>query len=181
MSQIKNKINWCLNKAKKELADSGKHRGLVLIKPNKEKAKEFIEKAEHYLEATLLLKEKFSDISATTTFYSIYHSLLAILTKFGYESRNQECTFAAVYSLIENKKINIDKSEMDKIALLSSKDSEDKESVIEIREKYQYGTDLTMREDLYNSTLILAKDILGKTKEIIERDAKEVKDEKEKK
>ena len=174
MSQIKNKIKWCLDKAQKELTSTGRHRGLVLINPDKAKASEYIKKAEHYIEATLFLKDKFSDISATTTFYSIYHSLLAILAKFGYESRNQECTFALIYDLIENKKINIDKGEIDEIALLGTKESEDKESVIEIREQYQYGTELTMKEELYNDTLRLAKMLLGKAKEIIEINIKEL-------
>ncbi len=168
MSQMKNKLNWCLKKAEKELAEgSKKHRGLIKISPNKTLAKEHISKAEHYLEATFLLKEKFSDISASTVFYSIYHCFLAIIAKFGYESRNQECTFAVIYALIEAGEINIDKSLIDKISMLSIKSDED--SVIEIREKYQYGTELSMKEKLYHENLDIAKKILGKTKEIIEK------------
>ncbi len=138
MSYAQNKVNWCLKKAEKELDGKGKHRGLVKIEPSKDRAKEYVKKAEHYLEATLFLKKKFSDISASTSFYSIYHSLLAILAKFGYESRNQECTFAVIYFLIESNKINIKKSIIDKISLLSNK--KDKETIIDIREQYQYGT-----------------------------------------
>jgi hypothetical protein len=36
------------------------------------------------------------------------------------------------------------------------------------KEKYQYGTDLSMKEELYNETLEIAKIILGKVKEILE-------------
>ncbi len=167
MSQMKDKVKWCLKKAEKELAESKKHRGLIKISPSKVLAREYISKAEHYLEATFLLKEKFSDISASTVFYSIYHCFLAILAKFGYESRNQECTFAVIYTLAEAGEINIDKSIIDKVSLLSAKDNED--SVIEIREKYQYGTELSIKEELYNENLGIARKILGKAKEIIEK------------
>jgi len=166
MSQSKDKVKWCLKKAEKEIAESKKHRGLVKINPNKTLAIEHISKAEHYLEATFFLKKDFSDISASTAFYSIYHCFLAILSKYGYESRNQECTFAVIYALIETGEIDLDKSLIDKISLLSAKDEED--SVIEIREKYQYGTELSMKEELYNENIDIAKKILGKTKEIIE-------------
>ena len=161
---VKKKVDWCLKKAEEEMKD-GKHRGLIIVKPSKERAREHIAKAEHYLEASLELKGKFSDVSASTTFYSIYHSLLAVLAKFGYESGNQECTFAVIYDLIENEKIDLDKEIVNKIGLLGEKKNQ---SVVDIREKYQYGTELSMENKLYEETLDIAKKILGKVKEIIE-------------
>src|SRR3989344_5957819 len=87
-SQASKHIDWCLRKAEKELKEQGKHRGIVKTKPNKEKAKDFIGKAEYYLRATEYLKKgNFSAICASTVFYAMYHSLLAIAVKFGYESR----------------------------------------------------------------------------------------------
>ena len=50
MSHAKNKVSWCLNKAKKELKEEGEHRGLVQVEPNKVRALEHIKKAEHNLE-----------------------------------------------------------------------------------------------------------------------------------
>src|SRR3989338_4014102 len=101
MSHAENKIDWCLKKAEKELKEMGKHRGLIKIKSDLNKARDYIKKAEHYLKATDYLKKgNFSDISASTMFYSMYHCLLAIALKFGYESRNQECTFALMHNLV---------------------------------------------------------------------------------
>lgn len=40
MSHAKNKLDWCLKKAEKELSVSDKHRGLVQIKPDMEKSNE---------------------------------------------------------------------------------------------------------------------------------------------
>ena len=42
MSHTKNKVEWCLRKAEKELKSSDTHRGLVKGDPNKEKAKELV-------------------------------------------------------------------------------------------------------------------------------------------
>ena len=109
MSEASNKLDWCLKKAERELKKSGKHRGLIKTNPELEKAREYIKKAEHYLMATDYLKKgNFSDISVSTVFYSMYHCLLAIAAKFGYESGNQECTFALIESLIEDRKIKFE-------------------------------------------------------------------------
>ena len=82
-----------------------------------------------------MLKQNFSDISASTVFYSMYHSLLAIVIKFGYESRNQTCTFALIQYLIEEKMIDFDQMLLNKIMCLEI-DETISETGIEIREKY---------------------------------------------
>ena len=100
-----------MNKAEKELNETGKHRGLVRVEPDLGKAKDFVSKAEHYLKATEYLKKgDFSDISASTVFYSMYHCLLAIAEKFGYESRNQDCTFHLIHSLLKMARLNLKRS-----------------------------------------------------------------------
>ena len=168
MSHTKNKVEWCLRKAEKELRQSDTHRGLVKSNSDIEKAKEHLYKAEHYLEATIVLKENnFSDISASTVFYAMYHCLLAIATKFGYESRNQECTFALINSLIEDKKIDFDKDLLDKIALFDIEKSAE-QTTIKVREQLQYGTGLSLEDNIYNNLLQLAKQIISKTKIILE-------------
>ena len=150
MSQAKNKLKWCLKKAEEEIKEQGRHKGLIKIKPNIEKAKEHILKSEHYFNATEYLKTgDYSDISASTIFYCMYHCLLAIAAKIGYESGNQECTFALIYALIEDNKIEFEKETLDKISALdASKNTE--QTTIRIREKYQYGTNLSLDDNTYN-------------------------------
>ena len=168
MSHAENKVDWCLKKAERELSNSGKHKGLVRVSPNLEEVRKHIEKAEHYLEATdLLKKENFSDICASTLFYSMYHCLLAIASKFGYESGNQECTFALIHSLIEEGKIDFEEELLNKIALPLVEKSNDKLSM-NIREQYQYGTELSLGEDFYEELFELSKKVIAKSKEVIE-------------
>ena len=168
MSHVKNKVEWCLKKSERELKESGKHRGLVRIKPDLQKAKDYINKSEHYLKATEYLKNgNFSDISASTVFYSMYHCLLAIAAKQGYESGNQVCTFALIYSLIQEGKMDFKEAMLDRITSLNVKET-DKKTTTEIREQYQYGTELTIKDDIYKELIELAKEVISITKVIIE-------------
>ena len=169
MSHAKNKVNWCLKKAEKELQQSEKHRGLVKIKQNQEIINIHIKKAEHNLKAiTDFKKIGYSDWSASAAFYSIYHCFLAILAKFGYESRNQECTFALIYHLIETKQINFDKEMVQEIQLLDPEEKHKSPNIVELRETKQYGVSLSLEEDIFTELVTITKIFLDKTKEILE-------------
>lgn len=100
MSQTEQHLKWCLNDARR----------LVKIKPNLELAKKHLKKSEYNYEVMQDLGElKRYDWALNVGFYSIYHCFLAILAKYGYESRNQACTITALLSLIDEKKIGLDK------------------------------------------------------------------------
>lgn len=170
MSHAKNKVKWCLNKAEKELKEGDVHRGLVKIRSDKKQALEHIKKAEHDFKAAVNFeKTGFSDWSASAFFYSIYQCFLAIAAKFGYESGNQECTFALIYSLAEDKKIDISKELLDKVSSLNVQTSKNETTSLGIRERYQYGTELSLDDKSYSELLGLAQKILSETKEIIEK------------
>ncbi len=168
MSHAKNKVDWCIKKAEKELREGNTHRGLVQVNVDKQQILRHIAKAEHDLRAGIeFAKIGFSDWSASAFFYSMYQSFLAIVAKFGYESGNQECTFALMHSLVEDKKIGFDKSLLEKVASLDIQDKIETTSV-KVREKYQYGTELSIADNLYEELLNLARNILSETKEIVE-------------
>ena len=166
MSDAKNKVDWCLKKAERELKKSGKHRGLVKTKPNIEKAREYIKKAEHYLRATNYLKKgDFSDISASTVFYSMYHCLLAIAAKFGYESRNQECTITAIEHFIQGKKLDIDQSYIDMIR--KEMEGQKKMGAKSTREEMQYGAKTKLEETRCKILMDNAKRFVEKMRAVL--------------
>ncbi len=169
MSHAKNKICWCINKAKKELEEGKKHRGLVEVLPSAERAKEHLAKAERNLKVTLYLKKGgFTDWCPSSLFYTIYHCFLAILAKFGYESRNQECTFAVIASLIEDQKILLDPNDLEKVSSLNQTETQESpNTAINLREEYQYNTKITLENRDFEELLGLTLRILDKTKEII--------------
>jgi len=141
-----NKLRWCLNKAKKELQLGKTHRGLVIISSNPLKAKAHIDKAISNLDvADLLLENNHPDWSVIAIFYASYHSLLAVLANFGYESRNQECTFSAVLNLINENKLNIDAAKIERIKHTSEGIGQEPD-LISLREfsQYEVGTSIQM-------------------------------------
>ncbi len=165
MSKAENKVRWCLNRAKEQLAEGGKHRGLVKVNPNNELAKEHIEKAERNLDFFLVARKNgFYDWAINIGFYVAYHCCLAIIAKFGYESRNQECTLALIESLIEDGKISKDYKKY--VESISPDFGEDK--IIPMREKYQYTPVIDIDKQKVEELLRLCQDMIKDTKGIIE-------------
>lgn len=167
MPQTENKLKWCLNKAKKELAETNKHRGLLQLTPNTELAYQHVTKAEHNLKAiNYFAKGGFSDWSISAGFYSLYHCFLALLSKHGYESRNQECTIAAIEHLIEQKKITLDQKFID--ALKQYDETKHAETtVIELREQLQYGISLASETTQLDRIKQLCKEAIDATKDLL--------------
>lgn len=174
MPQASKHVKWCLNKAKKEIEECKKlgkrlkHRGLLKINPNIDEARKHIGKAEHNLNAISRFKEiGFSDWSIAAGFYSIYHCFLAIAVKFGYESRNQTCTIALMELLKEENKINIDAKFID---MLKSADIEEMQEnkVIEMREDYTYGVEISVEDETKIKDLVKAcKELVDIAKDIV--------------
>ena len=168
MSQASNKVKWCLNKAKRELEKSDLHRGLVKVEDDSKLAEQHIIKAEHNLKAAIYFeKGGFSDWSASAFFYCVYHCFLSILRKFGYESRNQECTIAMIEMLKEEGKINVDEKFIDTLKITNAEEIQES-NVIKLRENFQYGIDLEFKEkEEFNKLVDLCKEAIYKTREII--------------
>ena len=167
MSKVKNMMEWCLKKAKVEMEKGEMHRGLVKIKSDKKLALEYLKKAEHNFEVFLYNKKGgFYDWTINIGFYVMYHCFLAIITKFGYESRNQECTLALIESLIENKKLDGDFKEYVEAIKYSSENKE--EQIQKMREKYQYTPIIDIDKEKIEELLGICQDILKDTKGVIE-------------
>ena len=174
MSQSSKHVEWCLNKAKKEIEECkklgkrAKHRGLLKTNPNIDEAKKHLVKAEHDFDGITKFREiRFSDWSMSAGFYCIYHNFLAIAAKFGYESSNQTCTIALMRFLKETGKINLDEKF---IELLEYEEMEERteHSVIEMREDYTYGVQISVKDEAKISELKkICKELIDITKEIV--------------
>lgn len=177
-SQASKHIDWCLKKAKKEIEESKKqgkkarHRGILKIQPDKNLALKHLEKARHNLEVfRLLRKSGFSDWSITTGFYALYHCFLAIAVKYKYESRNQTCTIALIESLQEDGKISINPDIID-FMKYEEQENNHEYSIIELREDYTYGVDLTVKNEKHLDRIEkLCIEFIDATKDIIYEEA----------
>lgn len=166
MSQVSNKVQWCLNKAQKELNETGLHRGLVKVNPDIQLAEKHLKKAEHNLNAALYFdKGGYSDWSASGFFYCTYHCFLAICRMFGYESRNQECTIALIEMLKEEGKIIIDNKFINTLKITKIKEIDN--SIIKMREEFQYGVETNAGRKEFENFSKMCKELLSITKDIV--------------
>ena len=150
MSIHKQKLEWCLAKETR----------MRKIKPNDKLSQEHINKAKHNLRAAdYNIQGGFSDWGVSQFYYSMYHALLAVLFKWGYESKNHECTINAVEYLIEEGKINLDLKDIAFIRTTEQMTSKDAKS---LREEFQYGTETAVNEKIL-------KELLENTKRIVEK------------
>lgn len=143
MDNTERKFHWCLDKGK---IGGRKHHGLRKIKPSTEEANNHIQKALHNLEAVNHnIKGGFGDWAVSAAFYAMYHSLLAILFKLGYDSRNQECTINAIDYFIKTGRINFDPGYITMIRRTDELMGSDAKA---LREEFQYGTEIEVEEEI---------------------------------
>ena len=161
MGRVEDTFKWCLEQGKK----GEKHKGLKKIKPDFDEAENQIKKALSDLETMQYLHEgKKTDWVASTAFYAMYHSLLAILYKLGYESRNQECTINLIEKFIIDKTINLEQKYVDMIRSLQ----EGVEDAKSIREEMQYTSKTSMEKERCERLMENAKEFVNRVREVLE-------------
>ena len=86
-------LKECFKEAEKEEKKGNKHKGLLFTRSDVEAAKSYIKKAKESLELCDIYKERRIDYKIPEEwFYTLYYCALAILSKFGVESRSQKWT-----------------------------------------------------------------------------------------
>src|SRR3989338_711547 len=150
MPTSKFKLEWCLESEKR----------MKKINPSNKLSKEHIEKAKHNLKAAdYNVKGNFDDWAVSQSYYAMYHALLAILFKKGFESKNHECTINTVEFLIEAKEINLNMEDLSFIRTTEKMTTKDAKS---LREEFQYGTQTDVNK-------VLLAELLEKSKAIVEK------------
>ena len=130
MSQIDKHLEWCLKDSRR----------LLKTKPDLDLAQKHVKKSEYnYMIVQTLEKLKIYDWALNVGFYSIYHCFLAILAKYGYESRNQACTITVLLDLINEKKVDLDKDLVNQFDILDVEQNITNPTVRESRENSTYG------------------------------------------
>ncbi|MBU2633658.1 MAG: HEPN domain-containing protein [Nanoarchaeota archaeon] len=161
-----------LKKCFKEGEKGKRHKGLRKIEIDDKRFNNHLFKAEHNLKAVIYLKKGgFSDWSASACFYCLYHCLLALCIKYGYESRNQSCTFALIEDLIDRGKIkNISKDDLKEIFNKSIDENlEHSDKILDIRERMQYSTETHLEDKEFQRLFERVKVLFSKLKKEVER------------
>lgn len=163
MDNTERKFNWCLEKGK---TGRRKHHGLRKVKTDPQEAENHIKKALHNLEAVEYnIKGGFSDWAVSAAFYAMYHSLLAVLYKLGYESRNQECTINTVDYFIRTRKIKLD---LKYITMIRRADELMGRDAKALREEFQYGTEIEVDDEILENMKNNAKEFVEAVRIVFE-------------
>ncbi len=135
MSQVENHLAWCLKDQKR----------LQKGRPDNELAKKHLKKSEYnYNVLRTLEHEKIYDWALNVGFYAIYHCFLAMLAKQGYASKNQSCTITVLLTLIDQKKLNIDKDLILQFDTLEEEEHVTSATVRMERELSTYGVETSI-------------------------------------
>src|SRR3989338_3685120 len=164
---MNNKVRECFISALKDEKKDKKHKGLLITKPDNKTAEDYIAKAKLNLELCDFYKEKGFDYKIPEEwFYTLYYCALAILAKFGIESRSQKCTASFLRYAKDNNLIDYDDEFIGRIIVY--RDKEEKSDVDE-RETARYNSSIKSKEieSKYNYMADVCKKAISQCEEIV--------------
>ena len=164
------KTKDCFSSARKAEEKGRKHKGLLIVKPNDKEAEQYIAKAKTNLRTCELFKEQRLDYKIPEEwFYTMYYCALAILEKFGIESRSQKCTALFLRFVKDKGLIDYDDEFIDKITVHTDKEER---TIVDEREDARYGASVRNEEVIqkYNFMMDVCKRCISQAEEIVYSD-----------
>lgn len=164
---IEKTVKDCFVNALKDEERGRKHKGLLVTRPNQKEAEDFINKAKKNLGLCLIYKKEGFDYKISEEwFYTLYYCALAILAKFGVESRSQRCTALFLRYVKDNGVIDYNDEFINRIMVYREK--EEKSNVDE-REKARYSSAVKIKEveEQYEKMMKLCKEAISQCEEIV--------------
>ncbi len=166
------KVKDCFIFAKQYDKKGKKHKGLLIVQKDDKKAEDYIKKAKANLEICEMYKEKRLDYKIPEEwFYTMYYCALAILAKFGVESRSQRCTALFLRFAKENGFIDYDNEFIERITVHSEKEEK---SDVDERESARYGSSVRSEEimERYSTMMDLCRKCISQCEEAVFSDKK---------
>ncbi len=160
-------VRDCFKFAIKDEKKGKKHKGLLIIRPDNKTAEEYLTKAKKNLELCDFYKERKFDYKIPEEwFYTLYYCALAILSKFGIESRSQKCTAAFLRYAKDNSLIEYDDEFIDRITVYHAKEEK---SDVDERETARYSSSITSEEveSKYARMTDICKKAISQAEEIV--------------
>lgn len=160
-------VKECFESAIKDEKKGKKHKGLLITRPNNKGAEEYLNKAKINLQlCDLYRKQGFEYKIPEEWFYTLYYCALAILSKFGIESRSQKCTAFFLRYAKDNRLIDYDDEFIDRVMVYKEKGEI---SDVDEREKARYGSSIKSKEidSKYEYMTNICKRAISQCEEII--------------
>ena len=157
----------CFISAKKTDVKGKKHKGLLIIKPNQALAESYIAKAKRNLGYCEFYKNEEADYKLPEEwFYTMYYCAIAIISKFGIESRSQRCTAVFLRYAKDKKLIEYDDDFIERITVHPEKEIE---SDVDRREEARYGPYVKNKEvaDKYPEMMDICRKAISQAEEIV--------------
>ena len=160
-------IKECFESARKDEEKGKKHKGLLIVEPSSKKAEGYLDKARDSLRFCEMCKNIGSDYKIPEEwYYSLYYCALAILCKFGVETRSQRCTALFIKYVKERGLIKYDDEFIHKIIVYKEKENK---SAVDEREEARYGPSIKMKEveKQYDKMMALCKRAISQAQDIV--------------
>ncbi len=167
IEELEKSLRECFKSAKSEEGIGKKHKGLIITLPKDKEAKAYIQKAKDSLELCEIYKEKRYDYKIPEEwFYSLYYCALAILSKFGVETRSQKWTALFLEYIAGKGLIDYNAEFIKRIKVYSEKG---KESEVDKREEARYGPFVKIEKvfERYEEMTHLCKKAISQAEEIL--------------
>ena len=165
--ELEKSLRESFKTAEKDEKKGKKHKGLLLGKPNDKAAEEYIQKAKMELQLCDIYKQKGIDYKiAEEWFYTLYYCALAILTKFGVETRSQKYTALFLKYIKSWGFIDQDDKFIKRITVYSEKDEK---SEVDEREHSRYSSSIKNEKisERYEEMTNLCKKAISQCEEIV--------------
>ena len=162
-----NKAKECFLSAKKAEEKRKKHKGLLVVGQDNKLAERYIAKAKTNLSTCALFRKNRLDYKIPEEwFYTMYYCALAILAKFGIESRSQKCTALFLKFAKENDLIDYEGEFIDRIMVYSDKEEK---TDVDQREEARYGASVHSEGimEKYGFMMDVCKRCISQAEEIV--------------
>ncbi len=157
----------CFLNALKDDAKGKKHKGLLFIGADNKRAEEYVQKAKTNLTVCDLYKLQRLDYKIPEEwFYTMYYCALAILAKFGVESRSQKCTALFLRYVKDKCLIEYGDEFIDRITVYREKDEE---SDVDEREKARYGSSVRSEDIMqkYDTMMDVCRKCISQCEDLV--------------
>ena len=164
---MKREVRDCFVLAEKDEKKGKKHKGLLVTKQDNKTVEEYIQKAKVNLQLCDVYKQKGFDYKIPEEwYYTLYYCALAILSKFGIESRSQKCTAFFLRYAKDNGLIGYEDEFIDRIMVYSAKEEK---SDVDERETARYGSYISSKEveSKYEYMTTICKKAISQAEEMV--------------
>ena len=164
---MKKEVRDCFVLAARDEKKGKKHKGLLIGKPDNKVAEDYIAKAKVNLQLCDFYKEKGFDYKIPEEwFYTLYYCALAILSKFGIESRSQKCTAFFLRYAKDNGLVEYEDEFIDRIMVYSAKEEK---SDVDERETARYSSSIASEEveSKYEYMINICKKAISQAEEMV--------------